>query len=108
MGFFKRLFGGGGEQQSDNNALQLFIKCGRCGAPVHVRIDLRNDPSENDEDNGYFVAKEVMDDRCFRLMRAEITFDANRREIGREINGGQFISAAEYEELRAARAKPAA
>lgn len=104
MGFFKRLFGGGAAHDAtDNNALQVYIKCQRCGAPVHVRIDLRNDPSENDEGDGFFVAKEVMDDRCFRLMRAEITFDGSRRESGRSIEGGTFISADEYAQLRAER-----
>ena len=106
MSFLRRLFGGG-NQSSDNRALHLYIKCRRCGSPVHVRIDLHNDLSAeygDDAAEGYQLIKEVMDDRCFRLMRAELQFDAQRREVSRAIEGGSFISAEEYETLRADRA----
>ncbi len=98
MGFLKRLFGGG--SPSADRGLHLYIRCKRCGAPVHVRIDTSNDLSGAEEGDGYFVAKEVMDDRCFRLMRAELEFDENRREIARRIEGGEFITADEYEALK--------
>jgi hypothetical protein len=105
MGFLRRLFGRG-NQSSDDRGLHLYIKCQRCGSPVHVRIDLHNDLSAEYGDNaaeGYHIVKEVMDDRCFRLMRAELHFDAQRREVSRAIEGGAFISSDEYETLRAAR-----
>ncbi len=102
MSFLKRLFGGGG-QPADDNAIHLYVRCNRCGAPVHVRINPQNDLSGDDEE-GYFVNKEILDDRCFRLMRAELRFDARRRETSREIEGGTFITRDEYESLLAARA----
>jgi len=100
MDFLRRLFGG----QPTDDALHLYIKCGRCGAPVHVRVNLQNDLSadyDDDRANSYQLVKEVMDDRCFRLMRAEIQFDARRNELSRTIEGGTFISQEEYEELQA-------
>lgn len=106
MGFFRRLFGGGGARSGSDPALHVYVKCNRCGAPVHVRINTNNDLSaEYDDDSGdsYIVRKEVMDDRCFRLMRAEIRFDARRNETGRTIDGGTFISEAEYNDLAASR-----
>ncbi len=106
MSFLRRLFGGGGRSE-DDRGLHLYIKCQRCGTPVHVRIDLNNDLSAEYGDTaaeGYHLIKEVMDDRCFRLMRAELHFDARRREVSREIEGGTFISHEEYETLRATRA----
>ncbi|WP_026370435.1 hypothetical protein [Kallotenue papyrolyticum] len=103
MRFWQRLFGGA--PPTDARALHLYVRCRRCGAPVHVRIDLHNDLSGDDEE-GYFVRKEIMDDRCFRLMQAELRFDARRRELERSIEGGEFISADEYERLRAARSGP--
>jgi hypothetical protein len=107
MSFLRRLFGGG-DRSGDDRGLHLYIKCRRCGAPVHVRLDLSNDLSAeygDDAAEGYHVIKEVMDDRCFRLMRAELQFDARRRELSRTIEGGDFISAEEYAELNAARAR---
>ncbi len=105
MGFLRRLFGGGA-QAPEKDVLHLYIKCNRCGSPVHVRIDLRNDLAADYGDNeaeGYTLYKEVMDDRCFRLMQAELQFDVRRNEISRQIEGGTFITEAEWEELRAER-----
>ena len=106
MGFLRRLFGGG-QQSSDDHALHLYVKCGRCGYGVHVRVDLHNDLSADYGDNdaeGYTLVKEVMDDRCFRIMRATLRFNSRRNEISREVEGGTFISEEEYEELRSQRA----
>jgi hypothetical protein len=104
MGFLKRLFGGG-EREPQDHAIHLYVRCGKCGTPVHVRIDPRNDLmpeySESDDAIGYKLVKEIMDARCFRLMRAEIDYDRARRETGRAIEGGAFISRAEYEALKA-------
>ena len=102
MAFFKRLFGGG-ERAADDKALHLYIKCQRCGAPVHVRVDLERDLAADYGDTaaeGYEYNKEVMDDRCFRLMRAQLQFDARRRETSRQVEGGAFISQEEYQALR--------
>ena len=102
MSFLKRLFGGG-DQARDDRAMHLYIKCGRCGTPVHVRVDLHNDLAADYGDTdteGYVLRKEVMDDRCFRLMHAEIVFDARRREVSRTIEGGEFITQEAYEAMK--------
>ena len=102
MGFLRKLFGGG--QQAEDNALHLYIKCSRCGTPVHVRVDLRTDLAADYGDaaaEGYTLHKEVMDDRCFRIMHAEIVFDSRRNEVSRQLEGGTFIGQEEWEALRA-------
>ncbi len=107
MGFLRRLFGGAG-QSAEEQALHLHVKCGRCGSPVHVRVDLRNDLAADygdTEAEGYVLHKEVMDDRCFRLIHVEIHFDRRRNETSREIEGGTFITEEEWETLRAERQK---
>ena len=107
MGFLRRLFGGAGQPAAEQ-ALHLYIKCNRCGSPVHVRVDLRNDLAADYGDadaEGYELHKEVMDDRCFRLMRVEILFDSRRNETSRQIEGGTFITEGEWETLRAERQK---
>jgi len=102
MNFLRRLFGGSGATAADG-AIHLYVRCNRCGAPVHVRIDQRNDLlieySEEDEASGYRLIKEIMDSRCFRLMRAEIAYDRSRRELNRQIEGGTFITKDEHDQL---------
>jgi hypothetical protein len=49
------------------------------------------------EEGGYYVRKEIMDSKCFRLMAAEITFDGSYRIQTQEIRGGRFMTQAEFE-----------
>ena len=96
------LFGGTGSGGRDD-AVHIYVECARCRSKVHVRLDRRNDISVREE-GGYYVRKEIMDSKCFRLMPAEITFDASYRIQTQEVQGGRFISREEYE----AAAPPAA
>ena len=99
MGFLRRLFGGG-QQGPDDHALHLYVKCNRCGSVVHARIDLRNDLAADygdTEAEGYTLTKEIMDDRCFQLMRAELHFDERRVETSRQVEGGTFVTEEEWE-----------
>jgi hypothetical protein len=103
MDFLRRLFGGGSAATTPpDNALHLYVRCKRCGSPVHVRVNPANDLSVEYGDtaaDGYFLRKEIMDAKCFRIMRAELRFDQNRRELSRDIEGGEFISHDEYVSL---------
>jgi hypothetical protein len=85
---------------SDPNALWLYVKCDRCGTPVAVRVDLRNDPSLDDESDGYILRKEIMDDKCFTLMHAEIKLNARHEVIAKTIDKGVFITEEEYAAMR--------
>jgi hypothetical protein len=108
MNLLRRLFGGSGGPASDN-AIHLYVRCNRCGAAVHVRIDPRNDLvieyGDDDDASGYRLIKEIMDSRCFRLMRAEIEYDRGRRELSRTLEGGTFITQEEYQQLAARQAE---
>ncbi len=85
---------------SDPNALWLYVKCKRCGKPVAVRIDLRNDPSLDDESDGYILRKEIMDDKCFTLMHAEIKLNARRDVTEKTIDKGEFITEEQFLAMR--------
>ena len=76
----------------------LYVKCAKCGSPLAVRVDLRNEPSIDYETGGYVLNKEMMDSKCFLLMRAQILFDTRRNVTGKTIENGVFITKEEYEE----------
>ncbi|KAB8140168.1 hypothetical protein F8S13_25325 [Chloroflexia bacterium SDU3-3] len=106
MDFLRRLFGGAPAGGSADGAIHLYVRCSRCGSPVHVRVDPRNDlvPEYGDDDIAaeYVLHKEIMDSKCFRIMRAELRYDRARRETSRSLEGGEFITREEFDQLRSA------
>lgn len=107
MSFFRKLFGGGNpvlpkaSNASDPNAWWLYVQCGKCGAPLAIRIDLRNDISADYETGGRFLRKEIMDGACFQIMYAEVRFDANGKVVEQSIERGKFLTQTEYERAEA-------
>ena len=95
MGILAKLFGGRSTKDSDD-AIHLYVECDRCKSKVHVRLDKRHDLSQG-EGGGYFVRKEVMDSKCFRLMTAEVMFDGAYRIQTQEVQGGRLLSKEEFE-----------
>ncbi len=98
MGFLDKLtslIGAKSTQQADD-AIHLYVECDRCKSKVHVRLDKRHDLSAGEE-GGYFVRKEIMDSKCFRLMSAEVVFDGSYRVQRQDLQGGRFISKEEFE-----------
>lgn len=79
-----------------DDAVHIYVECERCKSRVHVRLDKRHDLSPGEE-GGYFVRKEIMDSKCFRLMTAEIAFDDGYRIQNRALQGGRFLSRQEFE-----------
>jgi hypothetical protein len=106
MSFLKKLFGGGNpsmpktSDSSDPNALWLYVQCAKCGAPVAIRVDTRNDISIDYETGGRYLRKEIMDSTCFQLMYADVRFDGNGRITEQDIQGGKFLTRDEYETVR--------
>ncbi len=98
MGLLQKLgslFGATTSGERDD-AIHIYVECGRCKSRVHVRLDRRHDISQG-EGGGYFVRKEIMDSKCFRLMAAEITFDGAYRIQSQEVQGGRFLTQEEFE-----------
>ncbi len=92
----KALFAASG---SDSNTMWLYVRCARCGAPLAVRVDLRNEPSIDYETGGYVLHKEMMDNKCFLLMHAEVRFDDKRNVTERKVDKGEFITPEEYQAM---------
>ena len=84
----------------DPNGLWVHFRCNRCHEPVAVRIDRRNDLSATADGPGaLFVRKQVMDNKCFQLMEAELWFDRNYNIVQADISGGEMLTPDEYEAL---------
>lgn len=108
MSFLDKLFSGGnpalpkGSNSSDPNALWLYVQCNKCGAPVAIRVDTRNDISIDYETGGRFLRKEIMDSTCFQIMYADVRFDGGGKILEQSIERGKFLTKQEYETARAA------
>ncbi len=101
MDWLNKLFKPGAPgNASEASILWLYVQCDRCKSPVAVRVNLSNDLSLNDAGNGYILHKEIMDDKCFRLMSAELEFDAQRHIREQRIEGGKFLTRHDYERLK--------
>ena len=103
MGLFdglKSLFSSKASGPADDG-IHLYVECARCKATVHVRLDKRHDLSAH-EGGGYYVRKEIMDSKCFRLMSAEIVCDARYRVESQQIQGGRFLTKEEFDARNAA------
>lgn len=86
-----------GSDSSDPNALWLYVQCNRCGAPVAIRVDTRNDISTDYETGGRYLRKEIMDSACFQLLHAEVRFDKSGKQTEQTLDKGKFLTRAEYE-----------
>jgi hypothetical protein len=85
---------------ADPNALWLYVKCKRCSTLLAVRVDLRNELSADYENGGFLLTKEMMDNKCFTLMRAQVRFDARRNIVEQKLDQGDFLTQAEYDQLK--------
>ncbi|MCI0396564.1 MAG: hypothetical protein L0332_27995 [Chloroflexi bacterium] len=98
MGIFRRLFGGGGTtpaNQGDNEGFFVYVQCNNCGDKVRLRIHKQHDL--NLAEGGYVWHKTIVDNRCFRPIPTEAHFDSHYQMTQAEIEGGQYITQAEYE-----------
>ena len=91
--------GGGGSSAGDSWAYWVHAQCRRCGEPLRVRIDLRNEPSE--EDDGTWVVRKGLTGSgkyyCFQTVEVMLHFDrAKKTVLDSDAVGGKLIAAEEY------------
>ncbi len=102
MGFFKKINDFFSSSRSgDASAYWLYIQCDHCGEKIKTRVNLNNDLSiryaEKDKGDTYFCRKMIIgNQRCYRPIEVEMTFDRNKKLLDRQIKGGQFISEDEF------------
>ena len=98
MGFFKKLAAVFGAPPRAR-VLELYIRCGQCKTSFKVRVDLVRDIIPTFEDSGaaFELRKEAMDNKCFRMIHLNLTFDNHKNELSREIDGGEYMEKEEYD-----------
>lgn len=102
----ERLFGSANGELQDPNGIYLYIKCNKCGAPVRLRIDKRNDLMRDYDTGMLTLNKEIMDGTCFSLMYANVVFDGAYQMVSQEITGGEFIDWETYKAMTAPKETP--
>lgn len=95
MGFLDRLRG---RSTPKDDGIYIYARCGRCGRVVHTRLNPQHELTPRD--GGFESRKSLTDDRCFRPFSLYATFDAQRRLIATEIDGGEVIDRATWEAER--------
>lgn len=78
------------------NLYPLAVQCNRCGEVIQTHVNLSNDLSveyaKDEKVAGYFCRKLLMGkQRCFQHIEVTLTFDAHRKLIDRELEGGKFV-----------------
>ncbi len=86
-------------REGNANVLWLYVRCGKCGTPLAVRVNLANELSADYENGGYTLHKEMMDSKCFSLMHARLHLDDQRKIVEQTIEGGEFITELEFKSM---------
>jgi hypothetical protein len=102
-----RKSGSGGGSSSfgsgDASTYWIYARCRRCGEPLKARVNLMNDPSQDDDGVTWVVRKGLIGsgaNRCFQSVEVMLRFDAKKQNvIEREAVGGELITAEEYQVL---------
>ncbi|MBC8506092.1 MAG: hypothetical protein ISR58_07575 [Anaerolineales bacterium] len=75
----------------------LYVQCDHCGEKIKARVNLNSDLSirygEKNEEDTYFCRKMIIgNERCYRPIEVEMTFDRSKKLLDRQIKGGRIIS----------------
>jgi len=97
MGFLKKLFGSrsGKSSTSSGQGLFLYVQCDRCGDKV--RLFIHREHELNRTGAGYTWHKTIIDNKCYQPIVTVVDFDNSYRVSRSEIDGGRYISEAEFE-----------
>ena len=105
MGFFQKLVSlfSPSQARREGNVLWLYVRCNRCGEVIRNRVNLTSEASAAAYDDrgrptGYLVRKTLVGSRrCYQPIEVTLTLDARRQVVEQAIEGGQFVTAKEYE-----------
>jgi hypothetical protein len=106
VSFFQRLANlfGGGSSSDEDRFLTVYVLSHRCREPIEIRVDMHNEVSRTDDDDGFYVRKVIHTsgaNRCFDQVELELWLDAKRNVINRDVQGGRWLTEDEYAEALA-------
>ena len=106
MGFFRRIFGGGGDGGSKepvDTAWHFYVKSNYADEIIDVRVDPNADLSPEFDGPGdgashYTTNKDIIGAKSFRTIHLYLVFDAGRAYTGDyTIEGGELVDQATFE-----------
>ncbi len=89
MDFLKKLFGGGDKKPVDSG-IYLYVKDSKCGEVIRIRLEPKHELVAQD-DGGYISNKMIVGSRCFNRISASFYFDAQKRLVNAELDGGELV-----------------
>lgn len=102
MEFLRKIFGGDGDSGgTDRTGMYFFVRPHGCEEVVRVRIDRNNDLSLSDDGSAYFVHKYVRGAKCRQSVEMDLFFDMNRNFMSSEVQGGNLVDEADWEDWQA-------
>jgi hypothetical protein len=94
-----RLFSGG-RGGGDNRYLTVYVLSRRCREPLSGQVDLFNEVSAAEEGEYAFYTRKVLhttgERRCFDQVEVNLYFDRNKKLAHYEVEGGSWLTQAEY------------
>jgi len=107
MNVLCRLLGLGAGQPASQRHYVVYVRPKACREVLRLSIDLMNDLSLNDEEDGYIVRKLARGARCPFPVEVVLRFDRNRQLLDRQIVDGQWAEQTDYEAfIRQEKTKP--
>ncbi len=94
MGFLDRLLGKKQPAPADDG-IYFYVRCDFCRRVLHTRLDPQRELTASE--GGYQARKEMMDDRCFRRIYLDVTFDSRHKATNVEVEGGTLIDRETWE-----------
>lgn len=97
MSLLKKLrasLSGSGAPAGSRELYPLTVRCRRCGEVLTATVNLSNDLSQDYERDVFYVRKLISGsgaNRCFQQIEVQLTFDAQKHLLAREITGGSFV-----------------
>ncbi len=98
MNILKRLFTPPKAAGNRGTFYDLSVKCARCGEVVTGRVNLNNDLSYEDTEDGEGAASTMAvrkvligNARCFQPIEVVLRFDTARNLLERKVTGGTFV-----------------
>jgi hypothetical protein len=93
MNFFKNILS---RRHSNPGTFYNFeVKCSRCGEIIHGQVNVNNDPSMEEDENGkvFYTCRKLLvgNQLCFQRIEVIFKFNESRGLLDRQITGGEFV-----------------